>query len=131
MKQETISLRVVGRKDTVTFHLREISVSEDEEYGERHAKIADKKGAEKAKAAFKIYIDAIASWSDAMPTIENGEVDEKGNAISLPIGEGSISDAVRQYFSDDSPAKERMLRAVIGNYRTSLYPDVTFVEHSA
>jgi hypothetical protein len=120
MDSEKTTLSLTRRDETVTFHLRMISVAEDKEYSQRFAAIADKKGDAKAAAEFAIYVDALAAWSDEVPTRLNGD----GKAE--PIGKGTAAESVKAFFKERTPAKEWLAVTAVSAYRSDLYPDVSF-----
>jgi hypothetical protein len=120
MEKETISLKVVGRNEALTFHLGVISVADDTEYMQRFVDLADLDPKKKAAAEFDVYVDAIAAWSVEMPTKKNGSGKDE------PLGKGSPSEAIKAYFSDRSNSKQWLAVTTINAFRNSLYPKVTF-----
>lgn len=126
MNNETISLEVVGRSETITFHLETISVFQDREYSKRFAELADLSEKQKADREYKIYVDALADWSAEMPTRIIGDGESK------PIAEGAtVADAIRAYFAERTNGKEWIAVSALNAFRNSLYPTVNFPKSSA
>jgi hypothetical protein len=120
MDSEKTTLSLTRRDETVTFHLRIISVAEDKEYLQRFAAIAEKKGQAKSDAEMDIYTDALASWSCEIPTRSNGDGKEQ------PVGSGTPAEAVKAYFKDRTAAKQWLAVTAVSAYRSDLYPSVSF-----
>ncbi len=55
-----------------------------------------------------------------MPTIKKAEGEEE------PLGDGTPSEAIQEFFKDKTAAKEWMVVSAVGAYRQQLYPTVTF-----
>lgn len=112
--------------EVAIFHLRSISVAEDNRYAARFLEIPLKESEErKAELEYNIYVDAIASWSEKAPTTPT--TDDKGNAVEAPIyGDLIPADAVRKFFEERNPETERIAPAIIGNYRKKLQPEIVF-----
>ena len=120
MNKETISIKVEGRGEAVTFHLGMISVADDAEFMQRFTQISDLEPRKKSESEYKIYADALAAWSTDMPVKSNGTGKEE------KLGKGTPEEAIRAYFADKSNAKEWVAVAAITAFRNSLYPKVTF-----
>jgi hypothetical protein len=123
MNKETVSFQMKSRTgDAVTFHLGVISVAQDKEYEKRFLELADLSAGERAKRSFQIYVDALAEWSEAVPTKTNDAGDE------VPLTESvSPAEAVRAYFSERTNSKEWMAMSAINVFRNGLYPTVNFL----
>jgi hypothetical protein len=105
------------------FHLRSISVAEDNRYAARFLEIPDTADEErKAELSYGIFVDALVSWSESGPTKK--EVD--GKEVALYPDAETPADAVRKFFEERTPNNERLAPAVVGRYRTMLQPEVVF-----
>ncbi len=114
------------------FHLRAISVAEDNRYSARFLEISPSESEErKAELEYDIFVDSLASWSDAAPTqrmlVGQNEAGGTSNAeVELFPDAPTPADAVRQFFAERDPETERLAPAIIGRYRTKLQPEVVF-----
>lgn len=108
--------------EEVVFHLRSISVAEENRFTARFASISDSESEEtKALQEFEILVDSIASWSEKEPTIKkNGVVVDPEQQFESP------AQAVKAYFEKPSNEKERTAQQVILQYRRKLQPNVVF-----
>lgn len=113
-------------KEEVIFHLRGISVAEENRYTARFADISDLDSVElRAEKEYEILTDSLAIWSEKFPTIK---VDGK----ELTVGEEGAPSfdtpeaAVRAYFAEKTNDKERTAQQVVIQYRRKLQPEVVF-----
>lgn len=117
-----------GEGEEIIFHLREISVAEETRYTSQFGAINDLDSEEKkAEKEYGIITEALASWSEKNPTIIVGGKD----TAESPQPEGytapaTPADAVRAYFAEKTPAKERTAQQVVIRYRNKLQPKVVF-----
>jgi len=110
--------------EQIIFSLRSITAAEENRYTNRFLEISAKLSEERRiDEEYKIYAESLAAWSDSVPMKRNGTGEE------TPLFEGDMSpaEAVNKYLADPTDEKFRMIRALIGNYRTvKLVPDVVF-----
>lgn len=109
--------------EEVIFHLRSISLAEENRYTARYAEISDLDSDEKrAEQEYAILTDVLADWSSVAPTVKiNGKEED---------GEGSVEItpalAVKAYFEERTPEKERTAQQVVLQFRRKLQPKVVF-----
>lgn len=109
--------------EEIIFHLRSISVAEENRYTNRYAEINDLDSDERrAEQEYEILTDALASWSDKAPTIK---LAGKEAPVSDPAPETPAA-AVLAYFAERTNEKERIAQQVVLQYRRKLQPKVVF-----
>lgn len=114
MKQDELEPLEVGYQDEkVIFYLRMISVAEEDAINTRLRDVADS-GSESKK--YDIYWQALSASSVKMPEVVKGESRE----------EVSFSD----YFSEQTPRKERLIRQAYITFINRLYPEALFLPSS-
>ncbi len=118
---EKISFKIghARTKESLTWHLRMISVAEEGKFLQRFNDLADDDL--KSEKEYSVYVDSLAAWSVDMPTIANGDGKEK------PLGKGDISAAVKEFFAERTPGKEWIADYSIRALRSQLQPDVVFL----
>lgn len=106
------------------FHLRAISIAEEDKFSARFAETKDLPDAEKSKAEADICIDAVAAWSAKAPS---KEVDGKFVSLFSEKEAADTKAAVKLFFGQagDDDA-ERMANQVIMAYQTRLQPTILF-----
>lgn len=109
--------------EEIIFHLRSISVAEENRYTSRYSEISDLDSDERrAEQEYEILTDSLASWSEKAPTI-------KLAGKEAPVGENgseSPAAAVTAYFAERTNEKERTAQQVILQFRRKLQPKVVF-----
>lgn len=113
-----------GDKEEIIFHLRSISVAEENRYTTRYTELSDLDSNEKkAEDEYNILAESLASWSEAAPTIK-----VSGKEVEPPDNFGSESPAaaVTAYFAERTNEKERIAQQVVLQYRRKLQPKVVF-----
>lgn len=112
-----------GGEETI-FRLRSISVAEENRYTTRFNEISDLDSPEKkSEHEYDILTDSIASWSETGPMVKI-----KGEETPAPGTEDAATpaDAVRAYFAERDPDKERLAMQVVLQFRRKLQPQVVF-----
>lgn len=110
--------------EEIIFHLRGISVAEETRYTNQYAEISDLDSDEKkAEKEYAILTDSLATWSEKAPTVKQNGVESGPTVVEKPLTPG---DAVRLYFADRTPEKERTAQQVVLQYRRKLQPRVVF-----
>lgn len=110
--------------EEIIFHLRGISVAEENRYTNRYAEIGDLDSDERrAEQEYEILTDALANWSESAPTLK-----QKGADVPKTPEEATLTpaDAVRAYFAGRTPEKERTAQQIVLQYRRKLQPKVVF-----
>lgn len=130
----------VGYDDAVTiFHLRTITVAEDNRYANRFLEIP-KNATDEARSELEygIFVDALASWSTSGPTrrvIEKhpdagpgGEMTETEVEMEKELFPNieTPAEAVKQFFNQRDEQTERIAPALMAAYRNRLKPSVIF-----
>lgn len=112
-----------GWGDTkIQWSLKMITVSEEQSYLDRIlASKEDDKNAGGGRKEYDAGVDAIVAWSTDMPIII------KGSERQPLSTEEDFGAAIRNFFSDRSVAKERLLHTSILQYRSAMIPDVSFL----
>ena len=106
--------------EEVIFHLRSISVAEENRYTNRYAEISDMDSDErKAEKEYEILTDVLAEWSTDAPTIKVKGVEQPSTAETPAAG-------VREFFAERSNEKERTAQQVVVQFRRKLQPRVVF-----
>jgi len=119
----TINIGVQYDGREVVFHLREISVAEENRYSARFLSIPDRESDErKAEMEYDIFVDAISSWSQDPVTVR----DANGTETPLYADAATPAESVRMFFEERTPINERIAPTLIGKYRMKLQPDVVF-----
>jgi hypothetical protein len=112
--------------EEIIFHLRSISVAEENRYTSRYAEINDLDSDEKrADQEYEILTEAIASWSEQNPTVKRGGKELAADEGSL-AGSESPAAAVKAFFAERTNEKERTAQQVVLQYRRKLQPKVVF-----
>lgn len=113
-----------GYDNEVTFfHLRAISMAEENRYSARFLEIKPTETEErKAELSYEIFVDALASWSDAVPTVKDkdGIESPKYPEVTVP------AEAVQKYFETCTPETERIAPMIISRFRQLLSPEIVF-----
>lgn len=125
MSNKVFNIGASHGEEEIIFHLRSISVAEENRFTARFADISDMDSLErKAEQEYEIFTDAIASWSESKPTLKG----KAGEDTSFP--EGALvetpAEAVAAYFKESNAEKERTAQAVILTFRRKLQPKVVF-----
>lgn len=108
-------------KDEIVFHLRSISVAEENKYTARYIEIEESDSEEKkADQEYVILTDALANWSDQVPTIKVDGIEAEVKVDAVP------AEVVRAYFAEKTPEKERVAQRVVLGFRNKLQPKVVF-----
>jgi len=123
MTPETISFRVRYNNTKITFHLKVVSLEDETLYTQRLGKLLDDES--QYDKVYKCIVDALGEWSDKMPTVQ--EIDDAGKIVEKPIGDGSILEAVREYFKERTPESERLTNAAMVTFRNRMVPEVDFL----
>jgi hypothetical protein len=112
--------------EVVVFHLRSISVAEENGYTNRFLDLSTNESTEsKAKKEHDIFVDSIASWSDIGPT--SAEQTQDGvKFVPLFSETETPADAVRKYFENSDAEKSRIAIQVVLAFRQKLQPRVVF-----
>jgi hypothetical protein len=118
---QKISLRVGYEGESLAFHLRMISMAEEQRYTQRFIDIVDSDPETKSEKEYQILVDAISNWSVEVPT----KKDVAGK--DEPIAEGTPSEAIRRYFAERSDEKERILNTAYMSFKARLAPSVSFL----
>jgi hypothetical protein len=103
MEQEKISLSVGYKSEKPIFHLRMISVMEEQEFFQRFSDIADN-DTEKAEKTYQILVDGLKAFASDFPQ-KTEIVEGKETKVLLIEKAVSPSDAIAKYF-----AKNQWLR---------------------
>lgn len=112
--------------DIVVFHLRSISIAEENAYTNRFLDIGVNESVEgRAKKEHDIFVDSLASWSDIGPTSVNHVNDSVEFPQLYPDAE-TPADAVKLYFKDCGIERSRIALQVVGSFRQRLQPKVVF-----
>jgi hypothetical protein len=126
-----ISIGASHGDEEIIFHLRSISVAEENRYTNRYTAISDLDSDERrSEQEYEILTDSLASWSEKAPTIKNAGAEVVSEDV--PVAEGAETkalipaDIVRAFFADRTPEKERTAQQVILQYRRKLQPKVVF-----
>lgn len=120
---EIVNIGVKHGSAEVVFHLRVISVAEENRYAARFLAIPDKDTEErKAELEYSIFVDSLAAWSEEPLTART----ESGDESLVYPGINTPADSVKEFFKEKTPYTERIAPAVIGRYRMKLQPDVVF-----
>ena len=124
---KTYNIGASHGEEEIIFHLRSISVAEETRYTNRYAEISDFDSDEKkVEQEYSILTDSLAGWSETAPTIKNGGVESVNQVKPGPPTTITPADAVRAYFADRTPDKERTAQQVVLQYRRKLQPKVVF-----
>lgn len=121
MTPETISFSVGYKHELPTFHLRMISMAEENAFNARFVDIADKDPAKDDKQ-YQIKVDALADWSVQMPTRK-----EDGEDIPLMNGQPTPAATIKAYFAEKSTDKEWIAEFAIRALRIRTQPEVTYL----
>lgn len=125
MNSEKISLSVGFKSEKPIFHLRMISVTEEQEYLQRFSDIADN-DVEKADKTYQILVDGLKSFASDFPQ-KTEIVEGKETKVLLVEKASSPSDAIAKYFEEKSVVKERIANTAILAFRNQMQPDVSFL----
>lgn len=110
--------------EKITFHLRMVSMAEEQRYTQRFADLVDTLDSEeRAKKEYAILVESLVNWSSAMP-VRRGE-DTKD--LDVALGEGTLAEAIHAYFDERTDTKERILNATVVAFRNRLTPEVSFL----
>ncbi len=122
MTPQTISLRV-GYNDTkLTFHLRVVSLEDENLYSQRLGKLLDDD--DHYDKVYRCIVDTLGEWSTEMPTKQT-LVD--GRIVEKPLGKGTFLEVMRTYFAERTPENERITNAAMVVFRNKMSPDVDFL----
>lgn len=121
MDNEKISLGVNFANENLIFHLRMISLNEEQELRQRYAEILpDDVG--KEQKYYRVIIDALKEFSVDYP--QKYERDKK---VLLVEGAKSPAAAIEDYFGEMTIAKERLANGLFLSYRERMQPTVIFL----
>lgn len=120
---ETIKVTVTY-KEPITFHLRMIGISTEEQLRQKMFGLSEDQKAEKS---YQNNIDMLADLSvkHADGLFKFTEADENENENVL-IRQNSPAESVREYFKDRTILKERIAEYAVRGYFIKLQPDVNF-----
>lgn len=119
MTPETISLKVGYKSTKITFHLRVVSLKEENLYTQRFIDLIGKDNREERE--YQIIVDALSTWAAAMPTIE-----EDGKELPL-MTDKTAMEATAEYFKERTNEKERIVNAAMVSFRNQMTPSVDFL----
>jgi hypothetical protein len=113
--------------EEIVFHLRSISVAEENRFTSRYSEINDLDSDEKrAEQEYEIQTEAIANWSEKNPTVKRGGKELQASDEGSLAGSDSPAAAVAAYFAERTNEKERTAQQVLLQYRRRLQPKVVF-----
>jgi hypothetical protein len=115
MQQQKISMSVGYDGEKINFHFRMISLGEEQRYIQRFVDIVDTDFDTKSEKEYQVLVDAVANWS-VEPIEVNGVKSE-----ALP------AESVREYFSERTDAKERILNTAYMSFKSKLTPSLSFL----
>lgn len=119
---ETIGVTVTY-KEPITFHLRMISIVEENALRQKMFGLTE---AEKAEKSYQNNVDMLADLSAEHPDVL--EEDAEGNKRSMPFElQNSPSGAVKAFFVEKSILKERIAEYAVRGYFLQLQPSVDFL----
>lgn len=111
---ETVKIGVKFGEENLIFRLKVISVAEEKQLRAKHfGKTED----EIEKSAFADNLQILSDY-EAEPA-EKISVGEKGETVKTKV-------VLREYFSEQSPSKDRILDYVVRAYLISLQPTIDF-----
>ncbi len=113
MTTETIGVTVTY-KEPITFHLRMISVTEENQLRQKMFGITEAEKAEKS------YQNNVAMLADLSVKLPDGMYDEA-------VPKCPVDQAVKSYFAEQSILKERIAEYAVRGYFIKLQPDVSFL----
>ena len=113
MQPETIGVTITF-KLPVTFHLRLITLDEENQLRQKMFGLTE---AEQAEKSYQHNVDFLADYSEVLPEGMYGDA----------IPKCPIPEAVRQYFSEKSVIKERTAEYAVRAYFSKLTPDISFL----
>lgn len=119
----------IGYDGEITFfHLRAITIAEENAFTAKFTETAGLAPEVKAEAETQACIDAIAAWSHKAPSREFADPDDPGKTKETVIYEDAVEPAegVRRYFEEGDFDKERVANQLVLAYRTKLQPTVVF-----
>ncbi len=113
--------------EKVIFHLRMISIAEEETISRKFADLAD--STEKYQKEFEICKEALGEFSISMPQrLEK----VKGEFVKKPLAEAeTAAGAIDTFFKERTPEKERIVRDAYFMFKRLLSPDGRFLDFSA
>lgn len=113
--------------EEVVFHLRSISVAEENRFTTRYAEINDLDSDEKkAEQEYQIATESLAAWSEKNPTVKRGGKELAAGDEGSLAGSESPAAAVTAYFAERTNEKERTAQQVMLQFRRRLQPKVVF-----
>lgn len=122
MTAETIGVTVTY-KEPITFHLRMISIVEENALRQKMFGLTED---EKAEKSYQNNVDMLADLTAEHPDVL--EEDAKGNKRSMPFEfQNSPSGAVKAFFAEKSILKERIAEYAVRGYFLKLVPDISFL----
>lgn len=139
LSQENISFSVGFNNNPITFHLRMISVAEENKLRQRFTALSED---EKELKDYELNVDALAEFSINAPTIkkmmpvaeqpaeadENQEPKMEFQDVQLTgITPGLPGQVIRDYFADRTASKERIADFAVRAFLSRLTPDVSFL----
>lgn len=113
-------IEVGYRDEKLVFHLKMISVEQEDAILQRFAEVSDK-DTERFTKRFEIYKDAVAEAACEMPVLTK-------NGKSAPLAkEGTPAAAILEHFRERNTENERIIRAAYVLFRSELEPDASFL----
>lgn len=117
---KTHKVGAIHGTEEIILSLRTISTAEEKKFTTQFTNISDSDSEErKSEQEYDILVDRLADWSVEKPVI-------KINGKEQDVPGDTPADAVRAYFAERTPEKDRTANAVVVYFRRKLQPEVVF-----